>query len=324
MDLRRFNLTEKQVLMAKKLLDYQPFIISDNIQTGNGYAYLYGEGRPAVMEKDSCSEEEWEKFTEANARMRKMYDDWVEATSAVVGDLSKLSVVDVACNNGYFLYRFWEKGIRKCVGYDRGDCSFGISLLNNITGYKVRFVHEPYNPLTHKIKGCGKYDIVVSSAIMCHLSDPLNYISFLASITRKVLLLHTRVSEEDGYIVSYGKANKYWRGDPFPVCFDNDVTMSRGLLFKSLRLAGFRHIQEIKYNDEWLPWDWYHWQKTLIALKGTSVADPMKTWNYICRRGRLVHKIRRVIGHERWATLKEFVESRPRLKSFLFRILRIG
>jgi len=324
MDLRRFNLTKEQVLEAKQFLGYQPFIISDNVQTGNGYACVYGEGSPVVMEKDNVSEDEWGKFTEANARMRKMYDDWIDATCAVVGDLSNLSVVDTACNEGYFLYRFWERGIRKCVGYDRGDMTPAINLLNQITGYKIRFVHEPYNPLTHKIKDCDKYDIAVSSAIMCHLSDPLYYISFLASITRKALLLHTRVSEEDGYIVSYGKANKYYKEDPFPVCFDNDVTISRGLFFESLRLAGFAHIQEMEYSDEWLPWDWYRWQKPLIALKGESVADAARTWNInYRRRERLRHTVYSALGPKRFVILREFVKSRPRLKSFLFRILGI-
>lgn len=281
MDLRRYNLSDKQINEGKNLLTYQPFIISDDIQTGNAYAFLYGEGSLTVMEKDNCSEEEWKKFTEANAKMRAMYDDWIDATCASVGHLSKLSVVDTACNNGYFLYRFWEKGIRECVGYDRADYSASINLLNNITGYKVRFVHEPYNPRTHKINGCKKYDIVISSAIMCHLSDPLDYINFLGSITNKALLLHTRVSEENAFIIYLGKANRYYEEDSFPVCFDNDVTVSRGLLFESLRMVGFHDIIEVEYKDSWLPKDWYRWQKTLIALKNnTSFDNPMKTHDY--------------------------------------------
>lgn len=324
MDLRSFNLTESQILMGKQFLGYQPFIISDNVQTGNGYACVYGEGSPVVMEKDNVSEDEWGKFTEANARMRKMYDDWIDAICAIVDDLSGLSVVDTGCNSGYFLYRFWERGIRKCVGYDRSDMTAAINLLNRITGYKIRFVHEPYNPLTHKIKGCDKYDITVSSAIMCHLSDPLYYISFLGSITRKALLLHTSVSEEKRYIVSYGKPNRYYKEDPFPVCFDNDVTLSRGLLFESLRLAGFRHIQEVEYNPEWLLWKWFRSQKVLIALKEARVPDAARTWNISYhRRERLKHTVYSVLGSKRFATFTEFVKSRPRLKSFIERIMGI-
>lgn len=320
MDLRRFSLTEDQISIAKKILGYQPFIISDNVQTGIAYAFLYGEGSPMVMEKDNVSEIEWKKFVDANARMRKMYDDWISATCAIAGDLSRLSVIDTACNTGYFLYRFWGKGVRNCVGHDRGDCTAAIRFMNSITGYNIRFVHEPYNPLTHRIEGCPKHDIVVSSAIMCHLSDPLNYISFLASITRKALLLHTRVSDEDGYIISYGKSNRYYKGDPFPVCFDNNVTVSRDLLFESLHLAGFQLIQEIEYSDEWLPWDWYHWQKTFIALKGASIANPIRTWNYYPRWGQLIQKIRSLVGQKRFDALAEFVKSRPRLRSFARRL----
>jgi len=327
MDLRPFNLTKRQILEAKLLLGYQPFIISDNIQTGRGYAHIYGENLPQVMDKDRASVEEWNKFVEANARMRKMYDDWIETACAIVGDLSKLSVADVGCSTGYLLYRFWEKGARNCIGYDRSDYSHAINLLNDITGYKVKFVHEPYNPLSHKIEGCTEHDIVISSAVMCHLSDPLNHISFLAQITKRALLLHTQVSEEDAYIVHYGTSTrKFSKGDPFPVCFDDGVTISRRFLLESLHLAGFRNIQEIKYSDEWLPRDWYRWWTTVVALKGVSVQNPMRSWNVknrqFNRRSRMRHFLRNIVGPKLYTTFSQYVKSRPKLRSLAEKFLR--
>jgi hypothetical protein len=320
MDLRKFHPTKRQIIEARELLGYQPFIISDDIQTGNGYAFIYGEGLPEVMERNQVSIEQWTKFTEANARMGKMYDDWISQTCAAAGDLSNLSVIDTACNDGYFLYRFWQAGIRKCVGYDREYVEPTINFMNQLLGSKIRFVNEPYNPLTHRIKGCNKYDIVVSSAIVCHLSDPLNYISFLASITRKVLLIHTIVSNENDYVVSYGKPNKYHKKDPFPVCFDNNVTISQGLLLESLHLSGFEKIQEIEYRNEWLPWDWYHWQKTYIAIKGPTIGNPTKIWNTTLRRQQKLRQvIYRLIGYKRYASIISFIKSKPKLRSWIER-----
>lgn len=318
-------MAEEEVLFAKQLLSYQPFIISDNVQVGVGYQWRYGEDVPLVMEKEHCTEKEWLEFTEANARLRECYDNWVDATCAVVGDLRHLSVVDTACNSGYFLYRFWEKGIRKCVGYDRGNFGLCVDFMNRITGYKFRFVHEPYNPLTHRIQGCGKYDIVVSTVVMNHLSDPLNYISFLGSITRKALLLVTLVSEEDARSISYGRPNLHYKKDPFPVCFDNTVIISRGLLCESLRLAGFRDIRFIPSGvpDEWCAH--HHLYKPLVALKGESIPDPMKVWNkgsrYTEARSELLRKVGSVLGYRRLFRLMGFVQSRPRLRSFLKRVI---
>ncbi|MBI4266917.1 MAG: DUF1698 domain-containing protein [Chloroflexi bacterium] len=320
MDLRRYNLTEKQILEARKYLNYQPFVISDNIQTGVAYGFLYGEGNPMVMEKGEVTEDEWEKFTDANGRMRKMYDDWIDATAAAVGGLSGLSVADMGCNTGYFLYRFMEKGASKCVGYDRGNHADAFKFLNRITGDEVHFVHKAYNPLTHQARGYHKFDVVISSAVMCHLSDPLNYLSFLASHTKKALLLHTMVSDEDAYNVAYGKPNRYYKNDPFPICFDNHVTISHGLLLESLRLAGFSHVQEIEYCDAWLPWDWYHYQKTFIALKGMSVPTPVRIRHYHPEGGWSLRRLRHIVGHKRFDALVEFVKSRPRLKSFAKRL----
>ncbi|MFC1918747.1 class I SAM-dependent methyltransferase [Chloroflexota bacterium] len=324
MDLTRFNPIEDKIREAKKLLGYQPFILSNSIQTGHGYAALYGEGLPWVMEKDDISKEDWEAFVEANARLRRMYDDWIDTTHAIVGNLSKLSVVDTGCNTGYFLYRFWGKGARKCVGYDRSNMGAAINVLNNITGSKVKFVHKPYNPLSHKIKGCGRYDIVISSAVMCHLSDPLYYLSFLASIIRKALLLHTRISEEDNYLISYGKVNRYYKEDHFPVNFDNEVTMSQGLLYESLRLSGFTEIREIEYSNEWLSYDWYHRHKTVVALKRASSDSKVRTWNVAYgRREWLAGMVYRLFGSRLYYSLVSWVKSKPRLESIINKVISI-
>lgn len=266
------------------------------------------------MEKEKASKDEWEKFTDANNLMRKMYDDWVNATCAAVGDIKGLTVTEIGCNTGYFLYRFLEKGAAKCIGYDRYDYSPAIDLLNDITGNKVHFKQKPYNLLTRKLPGINKYDIVISSAVICHLSEPLDYIKFLASITKKALLIHTRISDEDNFIVSYGKANKYHPNDPFPICFDNDITISKPLFLESLRLTGFKHPKEITYSDKWLPLDWYHWQKTYIALRD-EIPIFVKP-NFDFRWAWVKRLIRRTVGYKRYESVIKFIKSKPRLLRF--------
>lgn len=319
MDLRPYKPTKQQIIEAQKYLDYQPFILSDTVQTGVGYGFLYGEGKPFMIEKDKATKEEWKNFTDANGRMRKMYDDWVDATCAVVGNIKGLTIAEMGCNTGYFLYRFMEKGAAKAFGFDRNDLTPAFNILNNITGYNVKFKQNSYDLLTHTAKGVKKYDIVISSAVICHLSDPLNYINFLASTTKKVLLVHTRISDENEYVITLGEANRYYKDDPFPICFDNNTTISKGLFLESMRLTGFNRVQEIEYRDDWLPMNWYHWHKTYVAVRDNKpivLSTPKNQYKW----GWLVRIIRSVIGQKRLESLTGFVKSIPILKSFAKRL----
>ena len=43
MDLTKYSLSTKQIATARAVLDYQPFIITDSLQTGVAYSWLYGD-----------------------------------------------------------------------------------------------------------------------------------------------------------------------------------------------------------------------------------------------------------------------------------------
>ena len=75
MDLRG-KLSAQQVDLACSVLNYQPFIISDDIQTGAAYSWMYGVNvksqTPTLFKKHDYSAEEWAQVTDANQRLRKM------------------------------------------------------------------------------------------------------------------------------------------------------------------------------------------------------------------------------------------------------------
>ncbi len=253
MDLRPFQLTREQVQQGAQLLDYQPFILSDDVQTGIGYDWVYGAQDPGryVARRDQMSEETWRRFDAANAQLRSMYDQWIDvACSHARGGES---VLDVACNSGYFLQRFAQKGYRDCTGYDRLDKAEAFAYLNRILGTNTRFIHRPYDSWTHQLPGCNPADVVIASAILLHLSDPLYFLHFLAGVTRKVLFLFTRVLHSSEYLLKYEEPNAYYKGDDFPICFDNNNSISTGLLHLSLKKLGFREVIELQANDHWIP-----------------------------------------------------------------------
>jgi SAM-dependent methyltransferase len=217
--------------------------------------------------KHYITDQNWELFADCNKRLSTMYDSWIDYTLSVLSFTSDYSVIDTAANAGYFLYRFKEKGAGKCIGYDKSDFSDVYSTLNQITGHNVEFYNKPYDMVTHKISDALSADIVISSAIMCHLSDPLNYLSFLGSITKKALLFFSTVDQTDTYQITFDGVKHYYPDVPFPNCFDVNTRISKGLLMFGLKELGFKEILEIPYSNAWIPFENYKNYKTIIAIK---------------------------------------------------------
>lgn len=71
----------------------------------------------------------------------------------------------------------------------------------------------------------------------------------------------------DNFRVYYQGLNRFYDSKQFPTGSDNDVGLSKGLLFKSLNLLGFDEIIEIPRQDNWLPQSWWGSQKILICVR---------------------------------------------------------
>jgi hypothetical protein len=273
MDLRDCNLSPERVELGASVLNYQPFILSDDIQTGVAYSWLYSaeSGRLSkvndfVWRRQAATLQEWERFSDANARLRNMYEDWLDAIAqAYPGG----TLLDPACNNGYFLVGALRRGMNKAIGYDRVDYSDPVRFLNESLGTSAEFIHQPYSSWTHRIEGCQRYDVAVASLIMCHISDPLYFLAFLGRVAKEAIFLFTGMSTAPGYAIHYSKPNKFYPEDDFPVCFDNDVGLSRDLLFESLNLMGFKNIRLLNYKPSWLPMEWYSngSQQAILAMR---------------------------------------------------------
>ncbi len=272
MDLRKFSLSDAQIRKASEYLNYQPFVISDKIHTGVAYSWLHHAdgGRRKydynefVFNKDTESPEVYAKAFDANQRLALMYDSFLDRMAE---RFPGSSLADMACNNGYFLIGGASRGFSKCSGFDHGDYSNSIDFLKSVTGLDVSFTHSSYDSWTHKVEKFEPHDIVIASQIMQHISDPLYFLSFVASRAKKALFLFTGMGNTDAYQIYYQEPNRFYKDTKFPVCFDNDVGLSRGLLFKSLDLLGFDEIVEIPWTESWLPRSWYGDQKALLCIR---------------------------------------------------------
>jgi SAM-dependent methyltransferase len=278
MDLRRYNLSPALAEEAGRVLSYQPFIVSDDVQTGVAYSWLYDVdgGRRIyrqsefVFDRRSCPKEVWQRAEDANSRLRRMYDDWLDVIAA---RLPGASVAEVGCNTGYLLAGAQLRGMGKCTGVDLGNYQRSVAFLNKVLGTRVHFKHRGYNSWTHQVRGLRPHDVVIASAVMQHLSDPLYLLAFLGRTAKRALFLFTGMSDTDALQIHYAEPNRFDKSAPFPVCFDNDVGLSRGLLMRSLALLGFHEIVEIPWSPEWLPREWYASQKALLCMRTTSAAS---------------------------------------------------
>ena len=197
-----------------------------------------------------------------------MYDGWIDHVWEHARHLNRPSVTDVACSDGYFLYRLLEKGAGSAVGYDRDEKrGAAIDLLNRITGMTVQFRPGYYNSQHHTVANAVPADIVIASAIMVHVSDPLHFFACLASLTRHVLFLFTHLDDAPDLRITFrGKLRKYY-DDPFPNCFNADTRVSRPLFEVAARELGFKQIVSIMHRPEWMPLEWYRRQNVMVLLK---------------------------------------------------------
>ena len=272
MDLRRYSPSRLQTMAATRTLNYQPFVISDDVQTGVAYSWLHSaDPRDAgpdqfVFQRDRLPAAIWEQAAAANARLRAMYDDFVaEIARRYPGG----SLLDVACNNGYFPVRAEQLGMRGCAGMDRRSHHWAaIKVLNSITGTAVSFVNQGYSPVTHGAKVGRRYDVVVASAIMCHLPDPLNFLAFLGSIAKEAVFFWGQMLDTDDYLIAYNEPNRFaMTNRQFPHGFDDNTRLSRGLFRRSAELMGFGNIVELPYRDTWLPAQWYAPHKAWLCMR---------------------------------------------------------
>jgi len=251
MDLRG-KLTERQIDQACAALDYQPFIISDDIQTGAAYSWTTGDltASTYLFKRSEHTPQEWSRFTYAAGMQRQMYDCFVETIAA---KYPGGSLLDVACNNGYFPVRASALGMRNCCGVDQGaQHGRAVRFLNEVLGTNAQFREGRYDPKNLPALD-RKFNVVCASAIACHLPDPLDFLAYLGSLASDAIFFFDQVVDTEALLVAYWKPEESFASvGKFPYRFNSATRMSRGLLYHGFEEMGFRNIIEIPFEHEWL------------------------------------------------------------------------
>jgi len=237
-----------------KLFKYQPFRLPDRTITGAGMGMLRDSKLRAL--KPGEDDENWPSFLEASENQTKMYEDIINGIEQYGGGFAGRKYADIACNAGYYCYRALELGARAAVGVDANDFSTAFDVVNADRGFDAEFIRAPYDMKAHSLIGLPsdfKADIVSNIAFMCHASDPTFLLAALAEITRKTLVLFTKVTFSDDYSVKFSQATKRYFGGTFPICFDAATEISEGLLRFGLAELGFSKVTELEHQSHWVP-----------------------------------------------------------------------
>jgi hypothetical protein len=254
MDLRG-RLAPGQVDEACTVLNYQPFLITDDIQTGAAYSWMYlSDPRvapPLVFRRSECDPGKWNDVNNANRRLARMYDDLLgQIASYFPGG----SLFDFGCNNGYFPVRAQTMGMGRCLGMDAGDYGPSVRFLNKVMGTTAEFRHASYDSVTHTAPITEKFDVATLSAALLHNPDPLHLLAWLGSIATKAIFFLGQIVESEALIIAYRKPHpSLGVARPFPHYFNDETRLSRGLLWYSLSALGYTKIAEVPWQTDWVP-----------------------------------------------------------------------
>jgi SAM-dependent methyltransferase len=238
---------------AAAVLNYQPFILADDVQTGAAFSWVCGRdprvAPPLVFRQTELPAEDWRLAGEANGRLRAMYDDLLDE---VARRFPGGSLLDVACNNGYFPVGAELRGMHG-TGMDLGPYADSVALLNGALGTTAQFHQTGYRSREHTLPDLGEFDVTVAMAIMCHLPDPLNFLAAVGRVTKGALLFWGQLINTDALVVSLLPPHTSLSSlTDFPHAFNDNTRISKGLLADAARQMGFKEMVEIPPRVTWL------------------------------------------------------------------------
>lgn len=269
-DPARSSLFEQGVtLIQKGELWYQPFILADGLEVGEGQnlqdeyrnceslfdnnVFLSDEYRHYWLNNPRKLAVDGNYFSYCNRKYRYCYELISSTIVSRMGDISKLSFLEIGCNTGLNLFNLATRGAASCTGIDWTDHSPVIGWLNRVLGTNVHFFRGTYDNLLHTIPNLEvpQSDVVINTVFLNHQCDPIQALCYFADHAKKGLFLWVLLDERgDELSVRYGHVSgihDLGAGKPLPLSFHNDVRMSTALLTNCLQQLGFGEVEFVEF-----------------------------------------------------------------------------
>jgi len=263
------DLEEIKTLILKNDLSYQPFIFSESVETGagqrmqDGFEKYNGENKGGLIYWKDIPGDAKEilqdklvddpvHFRQCNSEYRKMNDYYVDSVIENLGnDISKYTFAELGCNSGYFLHSLALRGAGKCIGYDIGPFEKVFDFFNKNLGLNNEFHFADWDPSFHGIKGMPltEVDIFWSTSVTCHVSDPIEHLTYLCDHSKVGIFLWVPKNHVKGKAITYGNPGELSMRFSWPFNLDKDVRLSVPLIKMILKESGFGDIREINCPD---------------------------------------------------------------------------
>jgi len=267
-DLRPYIKTERQLkegidLINSGLLFYQPFILADDVEVGEGQNFhdQYQDVKnihdlnvyaPAHDVGNRTQPADLPKFRQCNEEYRSLYEYVVkEIENRNGGNIKDLTFAEIGCNTGLSLFSLAKKGAKSCFGYDWNDMHPVFNWLNNVLGTNVGFRQAHYDNLYHRFMegDVPEVDVMINTIFTNHQCDPIQFLSYMCDRARKGVFLWALIdADRPEACIVYPNSPPHDILDtarPFPLYFNNDVRMSEKLLHITFKCLGFDEVETI-------------------------------------------------------------------------------
>lgn len=173
-------------------------------------------------------------------------------------DYGSADVLDVGCNEGYFLFEMLKRGARSGLGIE--------GRVENLA--KARFIEQKLGIERCELRqadvfdvdlGRERYDLVLLLGLIYHVEDPIGLIRRAARASRRFLFLETQLCKSDhpiefgwGIPDEYHSAEAYLvlheEGDDNPLASMGGLSMIPNLaaVTMMMRQCGFRDVVRLR------------------------------------------------------------------------------
>jgi len=129
---------------------------------------------------------------------------WEAIAPIAGGRYNELSVVDVACHQGYFATHLARKGCRDVLAIDaRAQHLADTSLVARAYGLEnLRTLQADVNTIDPK--SVGTFDVTLMLGLLYHVENPVGLLRLARALTRRACVIETQVTPNMTGIVDWG------------------------------------------------------------------------------------------------------------------------
>jgi SAM-dependent methyltransferase len=121
------------------------------------------------------------------------------------------TVLDVGCNNGYFVREAMRLGAKRAVGVDKSDCIVGARQLAKEEGVNAEFWQTSVDSPEFR-KYCPRFDVVLLLSVITHLRDKENFLDWLDDRIKHILVFESNHGERNKQHIELVKKHIWFQG----------------------------------------------------------------------------------------------------------------